>query len=80
MGTNEHDTKRNGMAGPNSQDPASADRSGGGSAPKRQDAAEYIASLLEGLRLVAHRAQLPLLSYLIGVALEEAKDEKSDSG
>jgi hypothetical protein len=34
--------------------------------------------LLEGLRLVAHHAQLPFLGYLIGVALEEAKDEKSE--
>jgi len=68
------------MAGSNARPPASADPRGEGSAPKRQEAAEYIASLLEGLRLVAHRAQLPFLGYLIGVALEEAKDEKSDSG
>jgi hypothetical protein len=44
----------------------------------RQEAAEYIASLLEGLRLVAHGAQLSFLAYLINVALEEAKSEKAN--
>lgn len=66
------------MAGSNARPPGSTDQPGGASAPKSQEAAEYIASLLEGLRLVAHRAQLPFLGYLIGVALEEAKDEKSE--
>ena len=44
----------------------------------RQEAAEYIASLLEGLRLVAHSAQMPFLAYLITVALEEANSEKTN--
>ena len=66
------------MAGSDAQPPGSADQLGGGSAPKRQEAAEYIASLLQGLRLVARRAELPFLGYLIGVAPEEAKDEKSE--
>jgi hypothetical protein len=78
MGANEHGTRQNGMVGSDTQPPGSADQFGGGSAPQRQEAAEYIASLLEGLRLVAHHAQLPFLGYLIGVALEEAKDEKSE--
>jgi len=68
------------MAGSNGRPPASAGSRGEESAPKRREAAEYIASLLEGLRLVAHRAELPFLGYLIGVALEEANDEKSDGG
>lgn len=42
----------------------------------RAEAIEYIAALLDGLRLVAHNAQLPFLAYLIAVALEEAKSEK----
>jgi hypothetical protein len=33
--------------------------------------------LLEALRLVAHGAQMSFLAYLIGVALEEAKNEKA---
>jgi hypothetical protein len=36
-----------------------------------------IASLLEGLRLVAHNAQLRFLAYLIDIALEEANNEKA---
>jgi hypothetical protein len=41
---------------------------------------EIIASLLEGLRLVAHSAQMPFLAYLINVALEEANGEKANRG
>jgi hypothetical protein len=48
-----------------------------GSDLSRKEAAEYIASLLEGLRLVAHSAQLQFLAYLINVALEEANNEKA---
>ena len=66
------------MAGSDAGPPASANPLGDRSAPKRQEAAEYIASLLEGLRLVAHRGQLPFLGYLISVALDEANDEKLD--
>ena len=57
---------------------------GGGHSPgegpelTRQEAAEYIASLLEGLKLVAHNAQLSFLAYLITIALEEAQAEKSN--
>ena len=43
----------------------------------QQQAAEYIASMLEGLRLVAQNAQMPFLAYLINVALEEANNEKT---
>jgi hypothetical protein len=46
----------------------------------RLEAAEYIASLLEGLRGAASGAQLPFLAYLISVALEEANLEKSNRG
>jgi hypothetical protein len=42
------------------------------------EAADYIASLLDGLRLVAHNAELPFLAYLISVALEEAKGTKTE--
>ena len=38
---------------------------------------EYIASLLEGLKQVAHSAQMPFLAYLITVALEESNNEKT---
>ena len=43
----------------------------------RQEVAEYIASMLEGLKALAQGAQLTFLAYLIGMALEEAQDEKS---
>jgi hypothetical protein len=36
--------------------------------------------LLEGLRLVAHSAQMPFLAYLINVAFEEADNEKINRG
>ena len=65
------------MAGSNARPPASAESLGERSEAERQAAAEYIASLLEGLRLVAHQAEMPVLSYLISVALEEANDHKS---
>jgi len=45
-------------------------------APSRQEAAEHIAAMLDGLRRVANQAQLPFLSYLIRVAVEEANNEK----
>ncbi len=45
--------------------------------PTRQEAAEYIASMLDSLKLLAQDAQLTFLAYLIGMALEEAQDEKS---
>ena len=69
------------MAGIGARPPA------GGTSPSddgpeltRQEAAEYIASLLGGLRLVAHSAQMPFLAYLINVALEEANTEKANRG
>ncbi|MGH6802619.1 MAG: hypothetical protein ACREC3_04540 [Methyloceanibacter sp.] len=43
-----------------------------------QEAADYIASMLEGLRLVAQNAQMPFLAYLIDVALEEANNEETN--
>jgi len=66
------------MVGSNVQPPASANPRGEGSALKRKEAAEYISSMLEGLRVVAHQAQLPFLAYLISVAHEEATTEKSE--
>jgi len=55
----------------------------GGSSPPGEgpelsprEAAEYIASMLEGLAQVATNAQIPFLAYLINVALEEARLRK----
>jgi hypothetical protein len=42
----------------------------------QQEAAEYIASMLEGLRGVANGAQMPFLAYLLNMALE-ANNEKN---
>jgi hypothetical protein len=43
----------------------------------RRDAAEYIASLLAGLKKVAANADLSFLAYLIEAALEEAQSERT---
>jgi hypothetical protein len=45
--------------------------------PSRKEAAEYIAGLLEGLKLLAIDARLTFLAYLIGIAIQEAQDETS---
>jgi hypothetical protein len=54
-------------------------RAGANAAPglPKDEAVEYIASLLEGLRSVATGANLSFLAYLIGLACEEAQAEKS---
>ena len=66
------------MVGPGGRPPAGGASSfNDGHELSRKEAAEYIASLLEGLRLVAHNAQLQFLAYLINVALEEANNEKT---
>jgi len=67
------------MAGSGARPPAgSVGPSSDALEPTRQEAA--IASLLEGLRLVAHSAQMPFLAYLINVALEKANGEKANRG
>ena len=67
------------MAGTRARPPAGgASPSSEGPELTHQEAAEYIASLLEGLRLVAQNAQMPFLAYLVTVALEEAKNEKAN--
>ena len=69
------------MAGSGARPPAgSVGPSSDALEPTRQEAAGFIASLLEGLRLVAHSAQIPSLAYLINVALEEANGEKANRG
>ena len=78
--TNKREARQNGMAGSGAPPPVNFGSFGEGSEPSRQEAAEYIASLLEGLRRVAHESQLPFLAYLISVALEEANSEKSRRG
>ncbi len=66
------------MAGSRARPPAQGPSpSSHGQGPTHQEAAEYIASLLEGLKQVAHSAQMPFLAYLITVALEEANNEKT---
>jgi hypothetical protein len=74
------ETGRNGMAGSRSQPPAGAGSINKDLEPSGREAAEYIAAMLDGLRLVAHQAQLPFLSYLLSVALEEANSEKRKRG
>ena len=66
------------MAGTRARSTAGgASEAGKGPALTRQETAEYIASLLEGLRKVASGGQMPFLAYLINVALEEANNEKT---
>ena len=67
------------MAGSGARPPAGGlGPSGEGRDLTRKEAAEYIASMLEGLRAVAHGAQMPFLAYLLNVALEEANNEKTN--
>ena len=67
------------MTGTRARPPASgASPSREGPELTHQEAAEYIASMLGGLRLVAQNAQMPFLAYLISVALEEANNEKTN--
>ena len=62
------------MAGTSARPPA------GGASPSseltHQEAAEYIASMLEGLHEVAKSAEMRFLAYLIDVAREEAISQK----
>jgi hypothetical protein len=44
------------------------------------EAAEYIASMLEALRLLAQQTDMPFLAYLLSVALEEANSEMDKIG
>jgi hypothetical protein len=75
---NRQEIGRNEMMDPRSRPPGGGASSfNDGSDLSRKEAAEYISSLLEGLRLVAHNAQLQFLAYLINVALEEANNEKA---
>jgi hypothetical protein len=43
-----------------------------------REAAEYIASMLEGLHEVAKSAEMRFLAYFIEVAREEAKSQKAN--
>ena len=65
------------MTGPRSRPPGGASSLSDREQLSRKEAAEYIASMLDGLRHVAHNAQLQFLAYLINVALEEANNEKA---
>lgn len=76
MGTDGRDSRRDRTAGSRVQHPVRECAEGENHEFGSREAAEYVASLLEGLRLMAQRAQLPFLAYLIGVALEEANHEK----
>lgn len=42
-----------------------------------REAAEYVAAMLEGLQQVAKDAEMTFLAYLIDMALEEAKVQRT---
>ena len=42
-----------------------------------REAAEYIAAMLEGLQQVAKGAEMTFLAYLIEMALEDAKSQRT---
>ena len=67
------------MAGSGPRPPMSAGAASKDTGVTRRETAEYLASMLEGLRKSAHQAKLPFLAYLISVALEEAHNEKQKS-
>ena len=58
------------MSGPRSRPPGAASSLSDDRELSRKEAAEYIASLLDGLRLVVHNSQLRF-------SLEEANNEKA---
>ena len=65
------------MSGTGDRPPAGASSPREGLELSDQEAAEYIASILEGLTQVASSARMSFLAYLINIALEEAKIEKT---
>ncbi len=65
------------MAGTRARPPAGDLNPGDGPELTHREAAEYIASMLEGLHVVARGAEMPFLAYLIDVALEEANSQKA---
>jgi len=65
------------MAASGGQPPVSENLIDGQPDLSAREAAEYIAFMLEGLRLVAFQAEMPFLAYLLCVALEEANSEKT---
>jgi nitrate reductase assembly molybdenum cofactor insertion protein NarJ len=65
------------MAGPSARPPANLSSVHEGTELNRQEAADYIAAMLESLGRVANGARMPFLAYLIDVAREEAKNEKT---
>ena len=70
------------MAGTGARPPAggTSPLSDGQELTREEAAVEYIASMLDGLKLVAHGAQMPFLAYLITIAQEEANSEKIARG
>lgn len=65
------------MAGTRARPPAGGISPSDKSELTNREAAEYIASMLEGLQLVARSAEMPFLAYLIDIALEEANSQKA---
>jgi hypothetical protein len=65
------------MAGSRTQPPIGGNSFSGQPKLSREEAAEYISSLLDEMRLVAGQSDLPFLAYLLSVALEEANAEKA---
>ncbi len=79
MGTNGREIRQNRMAGSRARPPIGANPANRQSEPSRKEAAEYIASLLEGLRHLANQTQMPFLAYLLTMAQEEANTERTKS-
>jgi hypothetical protein len=68
------------MAGTRARPPAGEASPTNGPELTHREAAEYIASMLEGLHSVAQGAEMPFLAYLIDVAREEANSQKANRG
>ena len=74
--SNGRQTKQNGPPGSRSAPPG-GNPPGNGSNLTCREAAEYIAGLLDGLKTIAHEAGLPFIAYLLAMAIEEARVERS---
>lgn len=68
-------SKRTGDAKSGSERPAAPDPLA--DFASREEVADYIASMLKSMRQLAHQKQMPFLSYMIGMALEQANHEKA---
>jgi hypothetical protein len=63
-----------------SKDFNSETKSPGSGEMTRRETADYIVGMLQGLHILANKAELPFVAYLIAMALQEAQAERTREG